>query len=253
VKHVRLDKLLVELGLESSRERARERIEAGDVLVGGIVVNRPAAMVDPGVSVTLAGTPLRFVSRGGLKLEQALEAFGIACEGRVAIDVGASTGGFTDCLLQRGAARVYAVDVGYGQLAWKLRVDPRVVVIERQNIREMPRGLVPEEASIAVVDCSFIGLSKVLAPTAAFLAPGADIVALVKPQFEVGRAKLGKGGVVRDSKARADSIDTAREAAIGLGYEAVGGVDCATPGPMGNVEYLLWLRWSGSAGKSPSD
>ena len=243
MKHLRLDKLLVERGLETGRDRARQRIEAGDVLVGGIVVNRPAAMVDPGVSVALAGTPLRYVSRGGLKLEQALDTFVIPCEGRVAIDVGASTGGFTDCLLQRGVSRVYAVDVGYGQLAWKLRVDPRVVVMERQNIRELSREALSEAAAIAVIDCSFIGLAKVLAPTSALLAPEADVVALVKPQFEVGRGRLGKGGVVRDVQARADSIDAARAAAIALGFEAIGGVDCSTPGPMGNVEYLLWLRW----------
>lgn len=239
---VRLDKLLIERGLETGREKAAARIEAGDVLVNGLVVTRPASMVDRGADVSLGGSAMRYVSRGGLKLEQALEAFGVDCNERVVIDVGASTGGFTDCVLQRGARRVFAVDVGYGQLAWKLRQDPRVVVLERTNIRTLDPDALDEKASLAVIDCSFIGLMKVLAPTLRFLTPDAEVVALVKPQFEVGPGRVGKGGVVRDEDARREAIDAVRLDAVGLGLEVLGGVDCETHGPSGNVEYLLWLR-----------
>jgi 23S rRNA (cytidine1920-2'-O)/16S rRNA (cytidine1409-2'-O)-methyltransferase len=249
---VRLDKLLVERGLESSRERAATRIEAGEVLVSGMVVTRPASMVDPGADVALSGAAMRFVSRGGLKLEQALEAFGIDCTGRVVIDVGASTGGFTDCVLQRGASRVFAVDVGYGQLAWKLRTDARVVVLERANIRSLDPAAIEQKSTLAVIDCSFIGLTKVLPATLRFVAPGADIVALVKPQFEVGPGHVGKGGVVRDVEARRAAIDAVREDAARIGLEVRGGVDCDTHGPNGNVEYLLWLRVPLSGPASPS-
>ena len=251
-RRVRIDKLLVQRGLVSSREQARARIEAGDVTVGGMPVTRPASQVAPDAHVVLGGEAPRYVSRGGLKLEQALDAFGIRCEGRMAIDVGASTGGFTDCVLQRGAARVYAVDVGYGQLAWKLRSDERVVVLERTNIRHLEPSRVPDPCDLAVIDCSFIGLGKVLPPTARFLANGADVVALVKPQFEVGRENLGKHGVVRDEDARAEAIRRVEGEARGLGFEVVRGVDCATHGPKGNVEYLLWLRWPGPAEVSES-
>jgi 23S rRNA (cytidine1920-2'-O)/16S rRNA (cytidine1409-2'-O)-methyltransferase len=250
MKRIRLDRLLVERGLEQSRDRAQERIEAGEVTVGGIPVRRPAALVDPGASVALVGEGNRYVSRGGLKLEQALRELAVECTDRVVIDVGASTGGFTDCVLQHGARRVYAVDVGYGQLAWKLRQDPRVVVLERENIRELDPSRVPEACDLAVVDCSFIGLAKVLGPTARFLRPGAEVVALVKPQFEVGPAQVGKGGVVRDPKARSAAIERVRDEATGLGFEVGDGVDCATPGPMGNVEYLLRLRWPGVSGSA---
>lgn len=245
MKRIRLDRFLVERGLVASRERAREHIEAGEVLVGGVPCTRPASQVAPDASVQLVAEPPRFVSRGGLKLEQALEAFEVPCEGRVVMDVGASTGGFTDCVLQRGAARVYAVDVGYGQLAWKLRQDERVVVIERTNIRELPTDDVPEPIELAVIDCSFIGLAKVLAPTSAFLGAGADVVALVKPQFEVGRAGLGKGGVVRDAEVRRAAIDRVAEEARTCGFTVQNGVDCETHGPSGNVEYLMHLRWPG--------
>ncbi len=239
----RLDRVLVERGLAPSRERARALIEAGDVKVDGFPVSKPASQVDPGADVRVESEPMAYVSRGGLKLEQALDAFDVPVRGAVVIDVGASTGGFTDCVLQRGAARVYAVDVGYGQLAWKLRSDDRVVVIERTNIRALTDEQMPERADLAVIDCSFIGLSKVLPPTSGFLSPGAHVVALVKPQFEVGRAGVGKGGVVRDAAVRADAIERVRAEARELGFDVVDGVDCDTHGPSGNVEYLLWLRW----------
>jgi 23S rRNA (cytidine1920-2'-O)/16S rRNA (cytidine1409-2'-O)-methyltransferase len=242
MRRVRLDRFLVERGLCGSRERAREHILAGEVRVGGIVTTRPASQVAPDADVTIDAEQPRYVSRGGLKLEQALDAFGLSCEGRRVMDVGASTGGFTDCVLQRGAARVYAVDVGYGQLAWKLRCDERVVVMERTNIRELDPASLPEGVDLAVIDCSFIGLQKVLRPVRSFLRPGADVVALVKPQFEVGRAGIGKGGVVRDADVRAGAIERVRAEATELGFEVVDGVDCDTHGPSGNVEYLLRLR-----------
>lgn len=245
MKRVRLDKLLVERGFAPSRERAAERVERGEVLVSGMPATRPAAMVDVNVALAVVGEGLRYVSRGGLKLEQALDVFGVGCQGRVVVDVGASTGGFTDCVLQRGAARVFAIDVGYGQLAWKLRSDPRVVVMERTNVRDLAPGSLPDRPTLAVIDCSFIGLTKVLTPTLGLLAPDAEVVALVKPQFEVGPARVGKGGVVRDAAARAEAIAAARADAERLGLVVRGGVDCATPGPQGNVEYLLWLSRTG--------
>ncbi len=183
-----------------------------------------------------------FVSRGGLKLQQALEHFELELSGFTVIDVGSSTGGFTDCVLQRGAAKVFAVDVGYGQLAWKLRSDDRVVVLERTNIRHLTREQAPDLCDLAVIDCSFIGLDKVLPSTRPFLKANGFVVALVKPQFEVGREGLGKGGVVRDPIARQGAIDRVAHDAASMGFEVLQGVDCDTHGPSGNVEYLMWLR-----------
>jgi len=244
VKRVRLDKLMIERGLAQSRERARELIDQGSVTVGGMVARKAGTMVSRDTPVEVSASPQPYVSRGGLKLAQALDHFTLPCAGRVVMDVGASTGGFTDCVLQRGAARVYAIDVGYGQLAWKLRQDPRVVVMERVNIRTLPRDAIQDPVDLAVVDCSFIGLNKVLRPTSAFLSAGADVVALLKPQFEVGRAGLGKGGVVRDSELRREAIARVAGQAGADGFDVLGGVDCETHGPKGNVEYLLWLRYA---------
>jgi 23S rRNA (cytidine1920-2'-O)/16S rRNA (cytidine1409-2'-O)-methyltransferase len=242
MKRVRLDKLMVDRGIEVSRERARERILAGEVRVGGIVVQKPASQIEPGAHLEVLGDGLTYVSRGGLKLQQALDAFHVDPTDRIVIDVGASTGGFTDCVLQRGATRVYAVDVGYGQLAWKLRQDDRVVVMERVNIRYLEPEALPELCDLAVIDCSFIGLHQVLGPTARFLKPTGEVVALVKPQFEVGPSGLGKGGVVRDARTRTMAIDKVAMTARDLGFEVLGGVDCDTHGPAGNVEYLMHLR-----------
>lgn len=236
----RIDVLLVERGLETSRERARARIMAGECRSGDRVITKPGTLVREDLEVELTGDTLPYVSRGGLKLAQALDAAGIDIDGRVAMDVGASTGGFTDCLLQRGARRVYAIDVGYGQLAWKLRNDPRVVVHERTNIRKLDRHAIDEHIDIAVADCSFISLRTVYPAMARFLEPGATVVALVKPQFEAGRERLGKGGVVRDEHVRELVIDEVRGALAEQGLDIRAGVDCATAGPKGNVEYLLW-------------
>jgi 23S rRNA (cytidine1920-2'-O)/16S rRNA (cytidine1409-2'-O)-methyltransferase len=237
---VRLDVAIVERGLEESRARAQARIIAGQCLVDGQVVTKPGTSVKSASRIELTGDALPFVSRGGLKLDLALERFPIPTEGVVAMDVGASTGGFTDCLLQRGVARVYAIDVGYGQLAWSLRQDPRVVVMERTNIRTLSTDAVAEPIELAVIDCSFISLRTVLPATRPFLAPGANVVALIKPQFEAGRSRLGGGGVVRDEDVRREIIEEVVAAVTGMGFEIAGSVDSETPGPKGNVEHLLW-------------
>ncbi|MFT6629461.1 MAG: 23S rRNA (cytidine1920-2'-O)/16S rRNA (cytidine1409-2'-O)-methyltransferase [Flavobacteriales bacterium] len=239
MKRRRLDKHMVEIGLAASRERARELIESGQVKVDGMPAQKPASQVAVGASVVLTGPQLQYVSRGGLKLHQALDAFNVDVAGAVVLDVGASTGGFTDCVLQRGAKKVYAVDVGYGQLAWKLRADDRVVVLERTNVRALTQQHIPESVDVIVVDCSFIGLDKVVPPATVFMKQGGQLLALVKPQFEVGRGGVGKGGVVRDAAIRSAAIDRVRADVEAIGYTLLGGVDCDTHGPSGNVEYLL--------------
>ncbi len=241
-KSERLDKLLVERGLVPSRERARVLILAGHVLVNERVVDKVGTQVPRDGAVRLRGEDIPYVSRGGLKLEKGLDAFGIDPAGRIAIDVGASTGGFTDCLLQRGARRVYAVDVGYGQLAWKLREDLRVVNLERTNIRSLAPGDLPERPDLAVIDASFISLDKVLPGTLALLAAEAEIVALIKPQFEVGRGEVGKGGVVRDPEKHSLVVEKVRMSAGALGCEVLGVVESPILGPKGNREFLIHLR-----------
>lgn len=240
---VRLDTLLVERGLAPTRSKAQALILAGEVRVDGERADKAGALVPADARVTLAGrAALRYVSRGGLKLEGALADLGVPVRGRTALDVGASTGGFTDCLLQAGAARVYAVDVGRGQLAWRLRQDPRVVVLEGRNIRTLPPEAVPEPVDLSTIDVSFISLEKVLPAVRPFLRPGADVLALVKPQFEVGRAAVGKGGVVRDPAARRAAVDRIAAAAAAAGFEVVGSVPSRLPGPKGNLEIFLHLR-----------
>jgi len=240
----RLDKLLVDRGLVASRERARALVMAGDVLVAGQPLTKPGTLVDANVEITLRTPDHPYVSRGALKLVKGLEAFAIDPTDRVALDIGASTGGFTDVLLRRGARRVYAIDVGYGQLAWTLRQDPRVVVIERENVRNMDVGLVPEPCDLAAIDVSFISLTLVLPRIAELLRPpaGKPIVALVKPQFEVGREQVGKGGVVRDEAVRRSAVDKVRSWASEHGFDAGEDVESPITGPAGNVEYLLLLR-----------
>ncbi len=237
----RLDRLLVDRGLVASRQQAQRAIRAGQVTVDGRVVDKPGHPVPVEADIRLKEPP-RYVSRGGLKLEAALDTFGLDVEGRVAVDVGASTGGFTDCLLQRGAARVYAVDVGYGQLAWKLRQDPRVVVLERTNIRHLERLPEGALADLAVIDTSFIGLERVLPATLRLLRPQADLVVLVKPQFEAGPDKVGKGGVVRDPRVHREVLERVVALARELGLEVAGLRASPLLGPAGNVEFLLWLR-----------
>lgn len=237
----RLDKLMVERGLAQSRERARSLILAGRVLVGDLVVDKPGTPVRSDLEIRLKGEDIPYVSRGGLKMARALEVFAVRVAGRIAIDVGASTGGFTDCLLQHGAALVYAVDVGYGQLAWKLRQDPRVVSMERTNIRHLQPGQLAQRPSLAVIDASFISLEKVLPATLALLADEAEIIALIKPQFEVGRGEVGKGGVVRDAAKQAAVIERIRLLATSLGCRVLGETESPILGPKGNREFLIWL------------
>jgi 23S rRNA (cytidine1920-2'-O)/16S rRNA (cytidine1409-2'-O)-methyltransferase len=241
VAGIRIDRLLVARGLAASRERAQRLVMAGGVLVGDRPVTKPGALVPADADVRLRGAGSPYASRGGEKLAGALDAFGLDVGGRVALDVGVSTGGFTDCLLRRGVARVIAVDVGYGQLAWALRQDPRVVLLERTNVRTLGRERLPETPNLATIDVSFVSLRLVLPAVADLVAPGADIVALVKPQFEVGRGRVGKGGVVRDPALRAEAVAGARATAEALGLVVRGEAESVLPGPKGNREVFLWL------------
>jgi 23S rRNA (cytidine1920-2'-O)/16S rRNA (cytidine1409-2'-O)-methyltransferase len=237
----RADVLLLERGLAPSRERARALILAGKVFCGTERVDKAGELVALDAELRVAGEDHPYVSRGGVKLQGALEAFGLDPSGVVAADIGASTGGFTDCLLQRGAQRVYAIDVGRGQLHDKLRRDLRVVVMERVNARHLQAGALPELVSWVVIDASFIGLDKLLPSALALLAPDGLVLALVKPQFEVGPGRVGKGGVVRDEHARADAIATVRRQAEALGMHVLGQADSVLTGPAGNRECFLWL------------
>ena len=241
---IRLDRLLVDRELCESRTRAQALIMAGKVVVGEHAAVKSGMLVAADAVVRVRGQDHPYVSRGGVKLRGALDRFPeVAVAGRVAIDIGASTGGFTDCLLQAGAARVYAVDVGYGQLAWKLASDPRVVVLDRTNIRKLAPEQVGERVGLAVADCSFISLTKVLPHVPPLLAEAADVVALIKPQFEVGAGNVGKGGVVRDAAAREAAVEAVVAAAGELGFRVAGTCDSPITGQDGNVEFFVWLRW----------
>lgn len=237
----RLDKLLVDRGLCVSRERARAMIMAGKVLVADRVIDKAGTKIDFESEIRLRGEDIPYVSRGGLKLAGGLQDFSLIVVGRVAIDVGASTGGFTDCLLQQGVKKVYAVDVGYGQLAWKLREDKRVVNLERTNIRALTVDQLSERPDLAVIDASFISLEKVLPPTLALLSDSADIVALIKPQFEVGKGKVGKGGVVRDPDLHVEVVEKIKLLAVKLGCLVQAVSDSSILGPKGNREFLIHL------------
>lgn len=240
---IRLDAELVRRGLARSREHAVDLIESRSVLVKGIPASKPATQVDAETSITLAGSRNDYVSRGGHKLAGALDAFsGITIDGRVALDAGASTGGFTDVLLKRGARKVIAVDVGYGQLAWELRQDPRVEIHDRTNVRTLTSESLSEAPDLVVADLSFISLTLVIPALIAVTKKDADFVIMVKPQFEVGREKLGAGGVVRDSDLRRNAVREVAQSALELGLGTVGVVASSLPGPSGNVEYFLWLK-----------
>jgi len=228
--------------MAATRSKAQGLILAGRVRVSGAVVTKCGATVSPADAIELLPAPRPFVSRGGEKLSGALDDLGVTAEGIVALDVGASTGGFTDCLLRRGAARVYAVDVGSALLDSSLRNDPRVVVLEGVNFRHAGEDLLPEKAGLAVVDVSFISLRHILPPLASLLAPGADVVALVKPQFEAGRESVGKGGVVRDEVARRRAVDSVVRFAKESGYSVLGEAESRIRGPKGNREVFLRLR-----------
>lgn len=239
-KKQRLDQLLVDRGLAESRTRAQALIMAGLVLVGGQKVDKAGTKVAEDKAIELKGQDHPWVSRGGLKLDKGLTAFAIDVTGAVGLDVGASTGGFTDVLLTRGAAKVYAVDVGYGQLAHKLRVDERVVVLERTNARHLTDAEIPEAVDIVVCDASFIGLRTVLPAALGFVRPGGRLVALIKPQFEVGKERVGKGGVVRDPALHEEVCATIRDWLSGLpGWRVDGITESPIKGPEGNVEFLI--------------
>jgi 23S rRNA (cytidine1920-2'-O)/16S rRNA (cytidine1409-2'-O)-methyltransferase len=240
----RLDMELVRRGLCPSRERARALILAGGVEVDGMIATKAGTKVAPETPVALRAADHPYVSRGALKLIAGLDAFGLDPADRVAIDVGASTGGFTDVLLRRGARRVYAIDVGYGQLAWSLRSDPRVVTIERENIRHLDPARIPEPCDLAVIDVSFISLTLVLGRVAELLGPpgGKPIVALIKPQFEAGKEQVGRGGVVRDEAARRGAVEKVQRWAGEHGFEVGPVVESPIQGPAGNVEYVQLLR-----------
>jgi 23S rRNA (cytidine1920-2'-O)/16S rRNA (cytidine1409-2'-O)-methyltransferase len=238
----RLDKVLTLRGLVQSRDRARALIMEGRVLVEGRVVDKPGVLVDLGAALQVRGDDHPYVSRGGVKLEGALEAFGINPRGMVVLDVGASTGGFTDCVLQKGAKRVYAVDVGYGQLAWKLQRDPRVISLERKNIRYLKKEEVREDVELILIDTSFISVEKFLSHLLRFLKRGGTILSLIKPQFEVGKGEVGKGGVVRDANLHRKVIDRISQFCMGLGLTVLGVVPSPLLGPRGNKEFFIHIK-----------
>lgn len=240
----RLDRTLVLRGLAESREQAGRLILSGNVRVDGIPVDKQARLVSREAKIEVVGKAEPYVSRGGRKLEAALAAFRIDPHGLIAMDVGASTGGFTDCLLQRGAQRVYAVDVGYGQLDWRIRQDPRVVVLDRQNIRYLPLSSVPDPIDLAVIDVSFISLALVLPAVLSFLRRPAWVIALIKPQFEVGRGQVGRGGIVRDDAQRHAVSERIVASAQQHGLVSLGLVDSPVHGQKGNREILVGLQWS---------
>ena len=237
----RLDLLLTERNLAPSREKAKALIMAGIVYVNGQKEDKAGASFPEEALIEVRGNTLKYVSRGGLKLEKAVAEFGVKPEGKVCMDVGASTGGFTDCMLQNGAVKVYAVDVGHGQLDWKLRNDPRVVCLEKTNIRYTTREQVPEEIALSSIDVSFISLSKVLPAVKSLLAADGEVVALIKPQFEAGREQVGKHGVVRDPAVHCSVIRAAAEYAAQNGFTVRGLTYSPIRGPEGNIEYLYDL------------
>lgn len=242
----RLDVLVAGRGLAPSREKAKAMIMAGEILVDGQREDKPGTSFPDTVEITVKGNPLPFVSRGGLKLDKAVKSFGLKLSDRVCMDVGSSTGGFTDCMLQNGAVKVYSVDVGHGQLAWKLREDPRVVCMERTNIRYVTREDIRERPSFVSVDVSFISLTKVLLPVRELMAETGELVCLIKPQFEAGREKVGKKGVVRDPAVHREVIRRVAEYALQIGL-ALKDLDFSpVKGPEGNIEYLIHLEKQGS-------
>ena len=251
MKKERLDVLLTRMGICDSRERAKAEIMSGNVFVDDRRADKPGMTYDPDAKIELRGNSLGFVSRGGLKLEKALSVFSVGPMGKVCMDCGASTGGFTDCLLQRGAVRVYAVDVGYGQLAWSLRTDPRVINMERTNARYLKPEDVPEKLDLAVIDVSFISLSLILPAIRGLLKPEGEIVCLIKPQFEAGREEVGKKGVVRDSEVHVRVVEEILDFARTEGLSVLGLDYSPIRGPEGNIEYICHLKKNADLGCTP--
>ncbi len=244
----RLDILLVEKGLAGSRERAKRMIMAGEVLVDGQKVDKAGTAVKREAEIRLLGNDIPYVSRGGLKLAKAMETFGLSLAGKTAADIGASTGGFTDCMLQNGAVKVYAIDVGYGQLAWKLRTDERVVNMERTNIRNVTVEMLEGPIDFASIDVAFISLTKVLPVAYELLKDEGEIAALIKPQFEAGKEKVGKKGVVRDPAVHLEVVENIVAFSRDLGFAVRGLTFSPVKGPEGNIEYLVWLCKDGAEG-----
>lgn len=250
----RLDVLLVQQGFFSSREKAKAIIMAGNVFVDGQREDKAGAMFDPDkVRLEVKGQTLKYVSRGGLKLEKAIEAFGLDLTDKVCMDIGASTGGFTDCMLQNHAARVYSVDVGHGQLAWSLRTDERVVCMEKTNFRYLTPEDIPEKLDFASVDVSFISLSKILLPARRLLREEGQMVCLIKPQFEAGREKVGKKGVVREKRVQQEVIEKIYTLAHILGFKILGLDFSPIKGPEGNIEFLIYLQKDSTRDKELAD
>ena len=239
----RLDVLLVKQGLAESREKAKAVIMAGEVFVQGQREDKAGAMFDESkVTITVKGSSLRYVSRGGLKLEKAMACFPITLEGDICMDIGSSTGGFTDCMLQNGAKKVYSVDVGHGQLAWKLRQDERVVCMEKTNFRYMQADALGQQVDFASCDVSFISLTKILGPAFTLLKPYGQMVCLIKPQFEAGREKVGKKGVVTDKAVHIEVVEKITQFAMQTGFHLLGLDFSPIKGPEGNIEYLLYME-----------
>lgn len=238
IQKKRLDVLVYEKGLSSSREKAKALIMSGVILVNGEREDKPGAVFPEDVSLTMKGKPLAYVSRGGLKLEKAIKTFDLDLQGKICFDAGASTGGFTDCMLQNGAVKVYAADVGYGQLDWKLRSDERVVCMEKCNVRYLTPGMIDDVCSFASIDVSFISLTKILLPVSGILDENGRIAALIKPQFEAGREKVGKKGVVRDKATHREVIQKVISFALANGLYPLGLTFSPVKGPEGNIEYL---------------
>ena len=253
MKKERLDILLVNRNLAPSREKAKAMIMAGSVFVDGQREDKAGTSFEENARIEVHGNTLRYVSRGGLKLEKAVEKFGLDLTGLVCMDIGASTGGFTDCMLQNGAGKVYAVDVGYGQFAWKLRQDARVVCMEKTNIRYVKPADIGERLDFASVDVSFISLTKVLGPAAELLKTGAQMVCLIKPQFEAGREKVGKKGVVRDPKVHLEVLEQILSFVRGIGFSVLHLDYSPVKGPEGNIEYLIHIKKSFSRPESIQD
>ncbi|HDD35663.1 MAG TPA: TlyA family RNA methyltransferase [Candidatus Desulfofervidus auxilii] len=239
---VRLDRLLLEKGLARSRERAKALILSGQVLVNKKIVDKAGTLVNKTSLIELKSSDHPYVSRGGIKLEAAIKEFKINVKDKVALDVGASTGGFTDCLLKHGAKKVYAVDVGYGLLDWQLRQDKRVTVIERQNIRYLPKEKIPEPIDIVTIDVSFISVKKVIPKIIEFLRKNGEIIVLIKPQFEVGKNKVGKGGIVRDEKLQRKAVSEILEFCQKIGLQVIGVIPSPILGAKGNQEYLAYIK-----------
>lgn len=246
----RLDVLLVKRGLAESREKAKAIIMSGNVFVGQVREDKAGTNVDVNAVIEIKGKPLKYVSRGGYKLEKAMDCFGVTLDGKICMDIGSSTGGFTDCMLQNGAVKVYAIDVGTNQLAWKLRTDERVTSMERTNVRYLTPEDIPDKPMFASIDVSFISLTKILVPVRDILSEQGELVCLIKPQFEAGREKVGKKGVVRDKKVHEEVISKVVQYAISIDLHPLQLDYSPIKGPEGNIEYLLWLARTLGDGQS---